>query len=257
MAMTGRLSGSDPTSRAQLASALKCKSARAVELLCNPLNPAVGVATATMLTAREGAPRYDFRIKRGGDALYAFSAFAHQERGAGEETHYTIRLQTMDETVVGGETFCSKLVCSADGKRYTFNDDPSNFHSWPRELGAAIISGDNFCVLLPRVQSNGAAAQFRVVTPQDSIITRFFAGKAREHLMMLSGPWAPKMGEDVALVHLNTDSQQRGEVLFRAREHGEELLVDFSSPLSAFQAFCIALALIHHAQLARTLISED
>ena len=119
--------------------------------------------------------------------------------------------------MAGGETFCSKLACSPDCTRYTFNDDPSNFYSYPRELGAVIISGDNLCTLLPRVQPSGASAQFRVLTPMDGIINRFFAGQAREHLMMLSGPWAPKGGEEVALVYLNMDTQQRGDVVFRAR----------------------------------------
>lgn len=229
------LVGSD-ANRARLASILKCKkSARAVEVLCNPLNPSVGSATATMVTASEGAPRYDFLINDGGESAYAFSAFLHQPRLDQEEVHYTIRLQTVDKTVAGGETFCSKLVCSADGKRYTFNDDPSNFHSWPRELGAAVISGNNFSVLLPRVQSDGSAAQFRVLSAQGGIISRFFAGQAREHLMMLSGHWAPNEGEEVALIHLNMDSEQRGDVLFRAREEADELTVKFTQPLSPFQ----------------------
>ena len=61
--------------------------------------------------------------------------------------------------------------------------------------------------------------------------------------MMLSGPWAPKGGEEVALVYLNMDTQQRGDVVFRAREQGEELLVEFSAPLSAFQVRGSPLAL--------------
>uniref|UniRef100_A0A7S3AX89 Tubby C-terminal domain-containing protein n=1 Tax=Haptolina ericina TaxID=156174 RepID=A0A7S3AX89_9EUKA len=239
----------------RLTSMLQFKpTARAVELLCNPVKPDVGTVTATMVTARVGAPRYDFCISLGaGELAYAFSAFLHPEGMGSKETHYTIRLQQFDETTPAGETFCSKLVCSDDGSRYTFCDDPSNFYSWPRELGAAIITNDNMAVLIPRVQPSGASAQFRVLSPLDSIITRFFAGQAREHLMMLSGPWAPKNGDEVALVHLKdeADSQLANDVVFRAHENGETLQVNFSAPLSPFQAFCIALALIHHAQHVR------
>ena len=38
------------------------------------------------------------------------------------------------------------------GTRYTFCDDPSNFYSWPRELGAVVVSAENLVVLLPRVR---------------------------------------------------------------------------------------------------------
>ncbi|KAL3906738.1 MAG: hypothetical protein SGPRY_010438 [Prymnesium sp.] len=241
-------------------------AARAEEVLCNPLSPAAGTVTACMLTAREGKPRYDFCIENERGSHYACSAFLHEAKGE-EGARYTIRLGQVDQTVVGGETFCSSLDCSVDNKRYTFNDDPSNFHSYPRELGAAIVSGNHFCVLLPRVDADGAAAQFRVLKPEESIVTRFFAGQAREHLMMLSGPWAPTEGEEIALVHLNTDSQQRGDVVFRARGHGDQILVDFVSPISAFQvkcltaiasgkAFCIALALVHHAQYVSRVVEE-
>ena len=65
----------------RLTSMLQFKpTARAVELLCNPVKPDVGTVTATMVTARVGAPRYDFCISLGaGEVAYAFSAFLHPE----------------------------------------------------------------------------------------------------------------------------------------------------------------------------------
>lgn len=158
----------------------------------------------TVETARSGPPRYDMHIQLPqGDAderrEYALSAFRHQDRAedggpsADGGCHYNVRLQPQDGAVApGGETFCGKLLCSADGTRYTFCDDPSNFYSWPRELGAVVVSAENLVVLLPRVHPSGAAAQFRVLKQEDGIIARFFAGQARQHLSLLSGPWATK-----------------------------------------------------------------
>ena len=42
---------------------------------------------------------------------------------------------------------------------------------------------------------------------------------------------------------------QRDEVVFRAREVQGTLTISFCHPLSAYQAFCLALALVHHAQV--------
>lgn len=219
----------------------------------------------TVETARSGPPRYDMHIQLQGGARreYALSAFRHQDRAedggpsADGGCHYNVRLQPRDGAVApGGETFCGKLLCSADGTRYTFCDDPSNFYSWPRELGAVVVSAENLVVLLPRVHPSGAAAQFRVLKQEDGIIARFFAGQARQHLSLLSGPWATKRsGGEVQLVLLSRGSSsgggdhQRGEVVFRAREVQGTLTISFRHPLSAYQAFCLALALVHHAQV--------
>ena len=225
----------------------------------------------TVETARSGPPRYDMHIQlpQGGsdsaDARreYALSAFRHKGRAedggpsADGGCHYNVRLQPQDGAVApGGETFCGKLLCSADGTRYTFCDDPSNFYSWPRELGAVVVSEENLVVLLPRVHPSGAAAQFRVLKQEDSIIARFFAGQARQHLSLLSGPWATKRsGGEVQLALLSKASSsgrgdnQRDEVVFRAREVQGTLTISFCHPLSAYQAFCLALALVHHAQV--------
>ena len=184
---------------------------------------------------------------------YALSAFRHKGRAedggpsADGGCHYNVRLQPQDGAVApGGETFCGKLLCSADGTRYTFCDDPSNFYSWPRELGAVVVSEENLVVLLPRVHPSGAAAQFRVLKQEDSIIARFFAGQARQHLSLLSGPWATKRsGGEVQLALLSKASSsgrgdnQRDDVVFRAREVQGTLTISFCHPLSAYQAFCL------------------
>ena len=118
-----------------------------------------------------------------------------------------------------------------------------------------MVSAENLVVLLPRVHPSGAAAQFRVLKQEDGIIARFFAGQARQHLSLLSGPWATKRsGGEVQLVLLSSASSgggdnQRDEVVFRAREVQGTLTISFRHPLSAYQAFCLALALVHHAQV--------
>lgn len=50
---------------------------------------------------------------------------------------------------------------------------------------------------------------------------------------------------------------QRDEVVFRAREVQGTLTISFRHPLSAYQAFCLALALVHHAQVQRVVSSES
>ena len=79
----------------------------------------------------------------------------------------------------------------------------------------------------------------------------FLAGEAREHVMVLGGAWVATDGEPIALCQLNAETGQAGGALLTAREEGDALHIDFGAPLSAFQAFCTALALVHHAQLAR------
>jgi len=214
-------------------------------------------------------PRYDFsimlpqargRIQEKVSQAYAFSAFLHEASGS-EPAHYTVRLRTSDTQFAGGDSFCGRVICSEDGSKYTFCDDPVNYYSWPRELGAIIFEGDMLYVILPRVGIGGAAAQFRVLQPSDSILSKFMSGQAQEHLLVLSGPWAP--ADEVVQLHphdrqlyshptrLIDDPVAGNAASFRAQAVSEHLQVMFGSPISAFQSFCMTLALVHHAQCVR------
>ena len=224
-------------------------SARSVELLLNPTSKLVGTVTATVETATHGPPRYDLLLHVPG-LTYAFSAFRHAAPGpAPTDTSYTIRLSPTDGADPSApqltDAFAGSLRCSVDDTQYSFCDDPSNFYSYPRELGALIVVGERFSVLLPRVDDSGAAAQFRVLRDSDSIIPRFFTGKVRQHLLLISGQWSE--GGCIEFVDIDSADASR-DVLFRVRESGGTLLLQYRHPVSAFQAFCVALSLVHHAQ---------
>jgi hypothetical protein len=231
-----------------------------VEMLVNPTLPRAGSVSATMETARSGPPRYDLFISTPGSSAFAFSAFRHRTSDGGFE--YRVRMLPTETSQPG--VFCAHLKCSADCTRYTLCDDPSQFYSYPRELGAVCIGdgsgrGNKISVLLPRVLQSGAAAQFRVLRPEeDGIIGRFLAGRAREHICALSGVWSTKGGGSVEL-SLPAGEGSGGEaenvVAFRAVQSNESLLVQYSHPLSAYQAFCIALSLVHYAQHRQSAVS--
>ena len=179
---------------AELLRAPQPDDAATVELLLNPTPDSAGAVTAMMETARAGPPRYDCFISTGVAPAFAFSAFRHRNAEGGFQ--YDVRLTPTESSRVGTNSFCAQLKCSADCTRYTLCDDPSNFYSYPRELGAVFVGGaglgNRISVLVPRVLPSGAAAQFRVLRPEDGIISRFLAGQAREHIMTLSGLWTSK-----------------------------------------------------------------
>jgi len=244
---------------AELLRAPQPDDAATVELLLNPTPDSAGAVTAMMETARAGPPRYDCFISTGVAPAFAFSAFRHRNAEGGFQ--YDVRLTPTESSRVGTNSFCAQLKCSADCTRYTLCDDPSNFYSYPRELGAVFVGGaglgNRISVLVPRVLPSGAAAQFRVLRPEDGIISRFLAGQAREHIMTLSGMWTSKEGGTVELTlgGEGTAASQRRTV-FRATQSSSTLSLQYSSPLSCFQAFCIALSLVHHAQHRRRPSSE-
>lgn len=233
-----------------------------VEMLVNPTLPRAGSVSATVETARSGPPRYDLFISTPGSSAFAFSAFRHRSSDGGFK--YRVRMSPTETSQPGA--FCAHLKCSSDCTRYTLCDDPSQFYSYPRELGAVCIrggvgKGNTISVLLPRVLQSGAAAQFRVMRPEeDGIIGRFLAGRAHEHICALFGEWSTKGGGCVELA-LPASEGAVGEaedvIVFRAVQCNSSLSVQYSHPLSAYQAFCIALSLVHHAQHRQSAVSAQ
>ena len=72
--------------------------------------------------------------------------------------------------------------------------------------------------------------------------------QSTEHMTILSGLWSTKNGGSVELVTVDGDGSAQEDVIFRAKETEGALTVEYLHPLSSFQAFCIALVLVHHAQ---------
>ena len=143
-------------------------------------------------------------------------------------------------------------------------DDYINYYGFPRELGfirrkhvlpneaggaGGGGAGDILLeVIIPRVFNDGCAAQFRVnAVPGQSMLSMYKQKRAREHMFVLRGRLS--MLDKRALVELRyRDASGELIVVFQARKmkakggvHSWRL--GFTHPLSAFQAFCILLAL--------------
>jgi len=197
------------------------------EILLNAVRPRIPRALRAEVTVRLGAPPHcvprsdmELGLTQEGRPLYALSAFRHlgglstsglkASPGGGKHMvnqpskcatpshvtgHYTVRLEPHDGQVAGAEesAFCGKLLCGlaqSDGSQFVFCDDPANFYGWPRELGAVVVRGGergHVHVLLPRVTLGGAAAQFRVLRPQDGMLAKFRRGEDVQHMMSLQG----------------------------------------------------------------------
>lgn len=178
------------------------------EILLNAVRPRIPRALRAELQVNLGppphcAPRSDLTLglTQDGRPLYCLSAFRHLGNVASSHVtgHYTVRLEQHDEGGGGGgssseeSAFCGKLLCGlaqSDGSQFVFCDDPANFYGWPRELGAVVIRGGergHVHVLLPRVTLSGAAAQFRVLRPQDGMLAKFRRGEDVQHMMSLQG----------------------------------------------------------------------
>ena len=172
------------------------------EILLNAVRPRIPRALRAEMHVRLGAPphcspRVDMQLglTPDGKPLYCLSAFRHLGAAGGTSAHvtghYTVRLEQHDGAV-GDESFCGKLLCgtATHGSQFVFCDDPANFYGWPRELGAVVIRGGergHVQVLLPRVTLAGAAAQFRVLRPQDGMLSKFRRGEDVQHMMSLQG----------------------------------------------------------------------
>ena len=106
-------------------------------------------------------------------------------------------------------------------------------------------------VIIPRVSSGGSAAQFRVnAVPGQSMLSMYKAKRAREHMFVLRGRLT--FLDNRALVELrHREADGELTVVFQARRvrakdggANNAWRVGFCHPLSAFQTFCILLALV-------------
>ena len=129
---------------------------------------------------------------------------------------------------------------------------------FPRELGfirrkqLQAAGGDCLLeVIIPRVSSGGSAAQFRVnAVPGQSMLSMYKAQRAREHMFVLRGRLT--FLDNRALVELrHREADGELTVVFQARRvrakdggANNAWRVGFCHPLSAFQTFCILLALV-------------
>ena len=136
-------------------------------------------------------------------------------------------------------------------------DDYINYYGFPRELGFIRTkqllnlgeTGALIELIIPRVSPDGAAAQFRVnAVPGQSMLTMYKQRRAREHMFVLRGRLS--ILDSRALVELrHRDEKGRLNVVLQAKRmrsskgEAQPWRVGFAHPLSAFQTFCVLLAL--------------
>ena len=136
-------------------------------------------------------------------------------------------------------------------------DDYINYYGFPRELGFIRTkqltepgeTGAFLELIIPRVSTDGAAAQFRVnALPGQSMLSMYKQRKAREHMFVLRGRLS--VLDNRAVVELrHRDERGRLNVVLQATRtrsgNGDThpWRVGFAHPLSAFQTFCVLLAL--------------
>ena len=185
--------------------------------------------------------------------------FAACRRSDGGQTHYDVRWRD------GALKFTGKLEVLPQPARgaaklveLAMYDDYINYYGFPRELGfirrkqLQAAGGDCLLeVIIPRVSSGGSAAQFRVnAVPGQSMLSMYKAKRAREHMFVLRGRLT--FLDNRALVELrHREADGELTVVFQARRvrakdggANNAWRVGFCHPLSAFQTFCILLALV-------------
>ena len=131
-------------------------------------------------------------------------------------------------------------------------DDYINYYGFPRELGFIRTkqltdigeAGALIELIIPRVSSDGAAAQFRVnAVPGQTMLSMYKSRRAREHMFVLRGRLT--VMDSRAIVEL----RHSGKLVLQAKRQrsgrgdAQPWRVGFAHPLSAFQTFCVLLAL--------------
>jgi len=142
-------------------------------------------------------------------------------------------------------------------------DDYINYYGFPRELGFIRVKRlvmskgevDSLIeVIIPRITTDGSAAQFRVnAVPGQTMLTMFKQKKARDHMFVLRGRLS--LMDSRAMVELRQkDEKGNLPVVLQARRMkssgGTAWRIGFTHPLSAFQSFCTMLALKAHDDLS-------
>jgi len=182
--------------------------------------------------------------------------FSACRRADGADTHFDVRWQD------GVLQFTGKLELLPQGnspnvQELAMYDDYINYYGFPRELGFIRTkqltemgeAGALLELIIPRVSPDGAAAQFRVnAVPGQSMLSMYKQRRAREHMFVLRGRLS--VMDQRAVVELrHRDHTGKLTVVLQAkrvrtgRGDSQPWRVGFAHPLSAFQTFCVLLAL--------------
>lgn len=126
--------------------------------------------------------------------------------------------------------------------QFVMRDDPRNEYGVPRELGAVLIRGTQLRVIIPRVHADRTVAQFRVQAPADSLLRRYLSNTDLKHMTVLEAV-LPDESSKAKLVLTSLDT--KAVVLRVSLLADNHFSLEYTAPLSAFQALCVALTLAH------------
>jgi len=133
--------------------------------------------------------------------------------------------------------------------QFVMRDDPRNEYGVPRELGAVLIRGTQLRVIIPRVHADRTVAQFRVQAPADSLLQRYLSNTDLKHMTVLEAV-LPDESSKAKLVLTSLDT--KAVVLRVSLLADNHFSLEYTAPLSAFQALCVALTLVHTSQGRRS-----
>jgi hypothetical protein len=132
--------------------------------------------------------------------------------------------------------------------QFVMRDDPRNEYGVPRELGAVLIQGTQLRVIIPRVHADRTVAQFRVQAPADSLLQRYLSDTDLKHMTVLEAVLPVESSKRAKLVLTSLDT--KAVVLRLSPLADNHFSLEYTAPLSAFQALCVALTLCSLSILA-------
>ena len=172
-------------------------------------------------------------------------------------THFDVRWQDGVLSFTGKLELLPQTASNPHMQELAMYDDYINYYGFPRELGFIRTkqltdigeAGALLELIIPRVSPDGSAAQFRVgAVPGQTMLSMYKSRRAREHMFVLRGRLT--VLDNRAVVELrHRDEKGRLNVVLQARRQrtgrgdAQPWRVGFAHPLSAFQTFCVLLAL--------------
>jgi len=112
-----------------------------------------------------------------------------------------------------------------------------------------LIQGTQLRVIIPRVHADRTVAQFRVQAPADSLLQRYLSNTDLKHMTVLEAV-LPDESSKAKLVLTSLDT--KAVVLRVSLLADNHFSLEYTAPLSAFQALCVALTLVHTSQGRRS-----
>jgi len=194
-----------------------------------------------------------YMVLNDNNEAFALGALKRMVNG---NTAYELSMSENDDEV--DVHYTGKLSCNAKGNEFVMYDDVNDAigireGKARRELGLVLFGsrqlGQSLPIelVIPRVQRDGQCAQFRPKTLSEAMIQQYKSGKTK-HLFVLKGLAQLVPGGRVQLKFRGGD---HSAVVFEAyRSSDDRWTVRYRHPLSAFQAFNVAIAVLHNATTA-------